>query len=45
MRANEGAVELEREFAATLIMKREEEDVIGLMGREMEDLYERMRRG
>jgi hypothetical protein len=38
-------VELEREHAATLVSKREEEDVLGQMGREMEDLYERMRRG
>ena len=38
-------VELEREFAATLIEKREEEDVMALMGRELEDLYEELSRG
>lgn len=38
-------VELEREFAATLVDKREEEDVMEIMGRELEDLYEEMKRG
>lgn len=33
-------VELEREFAATLLDKRAEEDVLGVMGRELEDLWD-----
>jgi hypothetical protein len=33
-------VELEREYAATLLNKREEEDVLEIMGRDVEDLWE-----
>lgn len=32
-------VELEREYAATLLDKRDETDILGLMGREVEDLW------
>lgn len=37
-------VELEREYAATLLNKREEEDVLDLMGREVEDLWDEVNR-
>jgi hypothetical protein len=37
-------VELEREYAATLLNKREEEDVLDLMGREVEDLWDEVKR-
>jgi hypothetical protein len=37
-------VELEREYAATLLNKREEEDVLDFMGREVEDLWDEVKR-
>ncbi|KAH6661914.1 putative thioredoxin reductase [Halenospora varia] len=36
-------VELEREFAATLLNKRAEEDALLVMGREMEDLWDKVK--
>lgn len=35
-----GIVELEREYAATLLEKRDEEDVLDIMGRDVEDLWD-----
>jgi hypothetical protein len=38
--ANVDAVELEKEFAATLFDKRDEEEVLEVMGREVEDWWD-----
>jgi len=38
--ANVDTVELEKEFAATLLDKRDEVEVLEAMGREVEDLWD-----
>lgn len=37
--ANTGTVELEREKAATFVTKRDEDEIMDIMGRDVEDLW------